>query len=54
MYMCDKKECRYISIIDIGDGEKLYIHYAKDLSKPPILIQHYNSATDILAEYPGL
>ncbi len=52
--MCDKEECRFISIIDIGEGEKLYIHYTKHLLMPPILIQHYHSATDNLAEYPKL
>jgi len=52
--MCDKEECYFISIIGIGEGETIYIHYTKDLSKPPILIQHYHMATDNLAEYPKL
>tara|TARA_R110000765_G_scaffold180900_2_gene286823 strand:+ start:14456 stop:14611 length:156 start_codon:yes stop_codon:yes gene_type:complete len=50
--MCEKEDCYFISIIDIGEGEKIYIHYRADLSLPPILIQHYNEATKILAEYP--
>ena len=52
--MCDKQECRFISVIEIGEGETIYIHYQEDLFKPPILIQHYNSSTDVLAEYPKL
>ena len=52
--MCDKKECRFISIIKIEEGQTVYIHYTKDLLKPPILIQHFNSATDILAEYQNI
>ena len=46
--MCDRKECWFISIIEIDDGEKVYIHYA-DIGKPPIFIQY--SRGDYLAEY---
>ena len=46
--MCDRKECRFINIIEIEEGEKLYIHYA-DIGNPPIFIQY--SFEDYLAEY---
>ena len=52
--MCDKEGCYFISVIDIGEGETIYIHYTEDLLKSPILIQHFHSATDNLAEYPKL
>ena len=52
--MCDNPECYFISVIDIGEGETIYIHYKEDLFRPPVLIQHYNSATDVLAEYPKI
>ncbi len=46
--MCDRKECRYITVIELDDGEKLYIHYGK-LGKPPIYPQFCRG--DYLAEY---
>ena len=39
---------KFINIIEIEEGEKLYIHYA-DIGKPPIFIQY--SFEDYLAEY---
>jgi hypothetical protein len=48
--MCDRKDCYFISIIDIGDEEKVFIHYSRDLESV-IMIQHYHPKTDYLGEY---
>lgn len=50
--MCKHEDCYFISIIEIGEGETIYIHYREDLFQPPILIQHFNASTKLLAEYP--
>jgi len=46
--MCDRKECRFISVIEIDDKEKVFIHYS-EIGKPPIYIEY--SCGDYLAEY---
>jgi hypothetical protein len=38
--MCQKKECKYIEIIEIEDGVKVMIHYNKQLE--PIFIQYFD------------
>tara|TARA_R110000803_G_scaffold71788_3_gene135166 strand:+ start:181 stop:357 length:177 start_codon:yes stop_codon:yes gene_type:complete len=48
--MCDNKDCYFISVIDIGEGETIMIHYLRDL-KSVIMMQHFHKPTDCLAEY---
>jgi hypothetical protein len=41
--MCQKKECKYIQIVEYDEkGSKVYIHYDKDYR--PVLIQYYSKA----------
>jgi hypothetical protein len=48
--MCDKKSCKFISIIELNDeGEKIYIHYDKNWDC--VFYQHYNPKTDLFREF---
>jgi hypothetical protein len=47
--MCNHPHCIYIDIIELTNGEKLYIHY--DNKQVPIMFQYYDEKRNFEAEY---
>ena len=47
--MCNHPKCIYIDIIEMTNGEKLYVHYDNNLV--PIMFQFYDEQRNIETEY---
>lgn len=47
--MCNHSMCMYVDILEMTNGEMLYVHY--DTNLVPLLFQFYDKKRNIEAEY---